>query len=181
LSHAAALEHLRAGRPQAAAALLEAHLRSEDADAQGWFLLGASRHALNDLSGAAAAFARSLVLDPTHREAHLANISVLRAARDAQGALTAAQQALTRFPHDGRVLYAAALCLDDLGQADAALVHYDGALAIEPSFWRASAGTKRLKPINGAISPPIPWLDAPMAPSSTYCSRWAVSAMHWRC
>jgi predicted O-linked N-acetylglucosamine transferase (SPINDLY family) len=134
LSHAAALEHLRAGRPQAAAALLEAHLRSEDADAQGWFLLGASRHALNDLSGAAAAFARSLVLDPTHREAHLANISVLRAARDAQGALTAAQQALTRFPHDGRVLYAAALCLDDLGQADAALVHYDGALAIEPSF-----------------------------------------------
>lgn len=134
MSSAEALELLRASRPQDAATLLESHLRSDDADAQAWFLLGACRHALNDVAGAASAFARSLALDPAHREAHLASISVLRAAGNAQAALTAAQKALAQFPRDGRVLYAAALCLEDLRQTNAALAHYDRALEAESSF-----------------------------------------------
>jgi predicted O-linked N-acetylglucosamine transferase (SPINDLY family) len=134
LSKAEAVALLSAGRPQAAIALLESHLRSTDTDAQAWFLLGASRHALSDLAGAATAFSRSLVLDSTYREAHLANIAVLRAAGNARKALTAAQRALTQFPRDGRVLYATALCLEDLNQPDAALAHYDRALDAEPDF-----------------------------------------------
>jgi predicted O-linked N-acetylglucosamine transferase (SPINDLY family) len=125
---------LRAGRPQAAAALLESYLRSEHTDAQGWFLLGACRHALNDLPGATAAFARSLSLDPENAEAHLAYISVLRAAHQAQSALAASQQALARFSRDARMPYAAALCLEDLGKSDSALAHYDAALQIAPGF-----------------------------------------------
>jgi len=135
LSHAAeALSILRAGRPQAAAALLESHLRSDHTDAQAWFLLGACRHALNDLAGAATALARSLALDPANREAHLANITVLRAAGDAKKALSTALKSLTQFPRDWRVLYATALCLEDLDHSDAALAHYDRALEAEPSF-----------------------------------------------
>lgn len=134
MSRAEALAHLKDGRPQAAAALLEAQLRLEPTDTQGWFLLGACRHALNDLPGAAAAFSRSLALDPVNCEAHLAHVSVLRAAGNSRSALAAAQQAVARFPGDARALYAAALCFEDTGQNDDALAHYDRALRAAPEF-----------------------------------------------
>lgn len=134
MSRADALAHLQAGRPQAAAALLESQLQSEEQDARGWFLLGACRHALNDLAGAAAAFSRSREIDPANPEAHLALVTVLRAAGDARAALVAAQQALAHLPGDARVLYAAALSFEDLGQADAALAHYDRALGVAPGY-----------------------------------------------
>jgi predicted O-linked N-acetylglucosamine transferase (SPINDLY family) len=134
LSHAEALAQLRAGRPRAALALLESRLQQQPADAQGWFLLGACRHALSDLPAAAGAFSRCLSLDPANPEAHLAYISILRATGDARGALAASQQAQARCPGDKRLLYAAALCLEDLGQPDDALSHYDTAIALEPAF-----------------------------------------------
>jgi len=134
LSHAEALGHLRGGRPQVAAALLEELLRRQAGDARGWFLLGACRHALNDLPAAADAFSRSLSLDPGNTEAHLAYVSVLRAAGNSLGAFAAAQQAAARFPGDARALYAAALCFEDAGQNDDALAHYDRALSAAPEF-----------------------------------------------
>ncbi len=134
MSRAKALAHLHAGRPQAAATLLESHLRLESADAQAWFFLGASRHALHDLPGAAAAFSRSLELDPGNLEAHLACVTVIRASGDARGALAASTQALGRFPGDARLLYAAALNLEDLGQVEEALAHYERALQALPGF-----------------------------------------------
>ena len=132
MSRAAALAHLESGRPQTAAALLESQLKSDERDAHGWFLLGACRHALHDLTGAAAAFSRSRDLDPANPETHVALISVLRAAGDAQATLAAALQALAHLPADARLLYATALSFEDLGQADAALAHYDRALGIAP-------------------------------------------------
>jgi predicted O-linked N-acetylglucosamine transferase (SPINDLY family) len=134
LSHEEALAHLRANRPQAAVALLESLLRQQPADARGWFLLGACRHALNDLPAAAGAFSRSLSLNPANAEAHVAYVSVLRAAGDAHGALAASQKALQRLPNDARLLYAMALCFEDLGKDDQALAHYDTALGIAPAF-----------------------------------------------
>ena len=132
MSRAAALAHLRAGRPQSAAALLESQLQSDGRDAQGWFLLGACRHALHDLTGAAAAFSRSRDIDPASPETHVALVTVLRGAGDTQAALTAALQALAHLPGDARLLYATALSFEDLGQSDAALAHYDRALGIAP-------------------------------------------------
>ncbi len=134
MPHEEALAQLRAGRPQDAATLLESRLRRQPADARGWFLLGACRHALNDLPAAAGAFSRSISLDPSNADTHLAYISVLRAAGDARGALAASQQAVTRCPDEKRLLYAAALGFEDLGRVDEALSHYDTALAGDPAF-----------------------------------------------
>jgi predicted O-linked N-acetylglucosamine transferase (SPINDLY family) len=134
LSHAEALEHLRANRPQAALALLESLLHRQPTDARGWFLLGACHHALNDLPGAAEAFSRSLLVDPANAETHVAYVSVLRAAGDKHGALAASRKALQQLPSDARLLYAIALCFEDLGKDDQALAHYDTALGIAPAF-----------------------------------------------
>lgn len=134
MSHAEALDHLRAGRPRAAAALLEAHLGLQYTDARGWFLLAACRHELNDLDGAETAFVRSLALDPADDEAHLAYVSVLRAAGKARAALAAAQKAAMRFPGDARFQYATALSLEDLGESEQALAQYDSALAVDPEL-----------------------------------------------
>jgi predicted O-linked N-acetylglucosamine transferase (SPINDLY family) len=134
LSHAEALRHLRAGRPQAAAELLTSHLHREPADAQGWFLLGACRHALNELPAASKALFRSLALDPGNTEAHLALVSVLRSAGESAAALTASRTALARFPRDAHILYAAALCFEDVGQPSDALAHYDAALQVDHRF-----------------------------------------------
>lgn len=132
MSRAAALAHLQGNRPQAAAALLESQLQSDGQDAQGWFLLGACRHALHDLKGAAAAFSRSRDIDPASLETHVALVTVLRGAGDAQAALAAALQALAHLPGDAQLLYATALSFEDIGQPDAALAHYDRALGIAP-------------------------------------------------
>jgi protein O-GlcNAc transferase len=133
LIHAEAFNHLRAGRPQAAAALLRAALETQPTDAPGWFLLGACLHALKDLPSATAAFARSLALDPANSEAHLAYVAVLRAAGNNNAALAAAKKAVGHIPNDARLLLAAALCFEDAGDADSAVAHYDAATQIEPT------------------------------------------------
>lgn len=134
MSRPQALEHLRAGRPQAGAALIESSLRDQPEDAASWFLLGACRHALNELPAAARAFARSLSLDPSNIDTQLAYVAVLRGAGNAQSALASVQEALHRFPRDARLAYAGALCLEDLGRFNDALPHYDRALRAAPDF-----------------------------------------------
>jgi predicted O-linked N-acetylglucosamine transferase (SPINDLY family) len=132
LSLPEALEHLRAGRPQAAAAILAAFVAGNPTDAGAWFLLGASHHALNDLPAAAEAFARSLRIDPSNAEAHFAHVSVLRGMGHKHAALEASKKAIGRFPSDPRVLFAVALCFEDVGDDQSALAHYDAALAAAP-------------------------------------------------
>jgi protein O-GlcNAc transferase len=134
LSIADAVTQLRAGRAQAAASIVRTHLARDPSDARGWFLLGACQHAMNELPAAADAFARSLALDPTSPETHLARISVLRALRDAHRALEAGVEAMQRFPGEARLLYAVALCLEDVGRTDDALDHYDRALRLSPAM-----------------------------------------------
>jgi protein O-GlcNAc transferase len=131
LSHARALELLRAGRAQEGAALLEPLLRRHPADAFGWFLLGACRHALNELAPASDAFRRSLSLDPSNSDAHLAHIAVLRAIGDLPRAMAESQRAQARFAGNARIAYAAALCHEDLGRPQDALEHYDRALRLQ--------------------------------------------------
>jgi predicted O-linked N-acetylglucosamine transferase (SPINDLY family) len=131
LSRAQALAQLRAGSPQAAAAILEALLQTEPGDAQAWFLLGACRHAQNHLNGAAAAFGHSVALEPTQTEAHLALISVLRAGGDFEAANAAATQALALIAGSAPLHYASALALEDLGRQEEALAQYDRALDLD--------------------------------------------------
>jgi len=129
-----ALEHLRAGRPQVALSILQSELLQQPADAQGWFLLGACHDALNDYRAAAIAFSRSLALNPANIEAQLAYMSVLRASGDLANALMASQKALAGSSDDPRLLYAAALCYDDVGRVEEALAHYEAALRRAPGM-----------------------------------------------
>ncbi|MGE0373562.1 MAG: tetratricopeptide repeat protein [Gammaproteobacteria bacterium] len=135
--HAEALAHLQGGRPRVAAELLKSHLARASTDGSAWFLLGACHHALGELTAAASAFTRSLTFDPENAEAHRAHIAVLRASGDAAGALAASTQALRRVPGDVGLLYAAALCLEDLGRLNEALAHYDAALQLAPRLEEA--------------------------------------------
>jgi predicted O-linked N-acetylglucosamine transferase (SPINDLY family) len=134
LSRSEALELLKAGRPQAAAALLSSLVSSTPTDAGAWFLLGACRHALRDLPAAADAFSRSLLLDPANTEAHFAHVAVLRAMGRKHAALAASRKAVDQAPGDPRAVYALALCLEDLGQSEEALAHYDTVLSLDPAF-----------------------------------------------
>jgi len=134
LSKAEALELLRRGQPDAAAKKLQTWLQVNLFDAAGWFLLGACRHANQDLAAAADAFAKCLDCDPTHLEAHVARLTVLRATGDVRGALVAAQKGLKVLPDQPRLYYAIALCLEELGRNDEALAHYDLALRGAPNF-----------------------------------------------
>lgn len=127
-----AIELLQAGRPQEAIRILETSLEAQPADAGGWFLLGACQHALKNLSAAAGAFSRSLSLDPSNPQVHLAFVSTLREAGDLRGALAAGQHGLRRLPGNAHLLYAIALCLEDGGQWDDALAHYETALDVAP-------------------------------------------------
>jgi len=134
LSVADALARLKDGRPDAAVSLLKSHLGTHPTDARAWFLLGASHHALKQLGDAAPALSRSIALDPSHLESHLALIAVLRDKGEFDRALVACRQASARFPASPRVLYATALCYEDLNKFDAALAHYDAALAEDPAL-----------------------------------------------
>lgn len=144
MSHAQALELLRAGRAREGAALLESLLREQPADAFGWFLLGACRHALNELAPAADALGRSLSLDLSNIDAQLAYIVVLRASGDLPRAMAESRRARSRFPDDARMALAIALCHEDQGCLQDALAQYDRALQLAPNFEDALHNRGRL-------------------------------------
>ena len=134
MSVAEAIAHLQAGSPQVAVPLIEAHLERHNDDIQAWFLLGACRHALNDLETAASAFSRSIALEPKNLEARLAYITVLRGTDDTPAALSACEDALVHFASQPRVHHAAAVLLEDLGRSGDALAHYERALTLDHGF-----------------------------------------------
>ena len=126
-----ALEQLRAGRPQAAAAILESHLKEAAQDALGWRLLGACRHAQGDFKGAAAALAMSIQFEPGNVQTRLARIAALQSGGDALAAMEAVAEASRAFPGNAQLHFAAALSLEDLGRTGEALAHYERTLAID--------------------------------------------------
>lgn len=81
---------MRAGRPRAALLILEPRLATDPSNAQLWYLTGACRFELRDLSGALEAFDRALALVP-------ANATVLHASALALEDLGKPEQALERY------------------------------------------------------------------------------------
>ena len=67
-------------------------------------------------------------------QTHRALITVLRDAGDVSGALAASKRALSRVPGDAGLLYAAALCLEDNGENEAAVENYDAAIRLAPAL-----------------------------------------------
>lgn len=132
-----AIARLGDGRAQDAAPLIEEHLKQHPEDPRAWFLLGATRHALNDLARAAEAFARSSELDPSNLEAHLGCAAVLRELGSAHGTRAACERGLASLPGEPRLHCAMALALEDAGLPDEALAQYELAIAAAPHFEEA--------------------------------------------
>jgi protein O-GlcNAc transferase len=107
-------------------------LQGDARDARAWFLAGACHDRLGTLGRAAQAFRQSIVHAPDNPEHHLALISVLHKAGDLKQALDVAEHALTCFPTNSRLAFAAGVVLEDLAIPEEALARYERAISISP-------------------------------------------------
>ncbi|WP_078496111.1 tetratricopeptide repeat protein [Streptomyces sp. LaPpAH-108] len=130
---------LASGDPDAAIAALQAHLKAQPRDADGWATLGLAYVEQARTKGdparypqAQAALKRALSLAP-HSDQALAGQAALAAARhDFKGALTNADRALAENPYSERALSSRIDALVELGRYDAASRAADTADARKP-------------------------------------------------
>jgi len=107
--------------------------RSENAkDPQAAFYLGVADEGLNDASGATAAYKDALTLDPKLTEASVNLSALLLDGKDAQGALTVAENGLKTAPKQPDLLLNRALALEAVGKKDESLKAYGAAVAASP-------------------------------------------------
>lgn len=123
---------LQAGDFAGAAALFERCLHAAPAAVDGWFLLGAARHRLQDLAAARAAFRKAADLDPLHLQSRFALAAVCVQLADADEALAASREALAIAPDDARSWFGLAVAQEAGRQFDAALASYAQALCRDP-------------------------------------------------
>jgi len=116
-----AVRHLQAGQPEQARALLESACDGNDADANTWFLYGASLHQLARLEDALSAFAHAARLTPDNPQAWSAQAAVLLDMKRPAEALDASNAALALAPSDPEVIHNIACVREELGQYDTAL------------------------------------------------------------
>lgn len=115
---------------------LEARLRANPNDAEGWRMLGWSYSSVNRPADAASAYARAASIDPTNAQYPSAEGDALVNAAHGQvtpDALTAFQTALKIDPADPRARYYMALYEDQLGQHDQAVADWIALLKSAPS------------------------------------------------
>ncbi len=124
---------IAAGKVHEAAATLQSLCAAHPTDSASWFLLGACRHQIGELSAALLAFGRVLALDPGHYQAALAEIAVLCQTGQTDTALAQGQNWLHRHPADVQMLFSIGLVHEVMGDDVAALAHYDRALKINQS------------------------------------------------
>jgi predicted O-linked N-acetylglucosamine transferase (SPINDLY family) len=129
-----AVRHLQAGQPEQARALLESACDGNDADANTWFLYGASLHQLARLEDALSAFAHAARLTPDNPQAWSAQAAVLLDMKRPAEALDASNAALALAPSDPEVIHNIACVREELGQYDTALEGYQRALEHEPGY-----------------------------------------------
>lgn len=125
------LAALEAGEARAAAALFEGLLRDFPADADGWFLLGASRHRAGENAAAREAFAQAAALAPSHLQSRFALAAVCLDLGDSAGALVAAESALALAPDSPQPWFGRGVALEACGRPLEALADYERALAID--------------------------------------------------
>ncbi|MFD8914518.1 tetratricopeptide repeat protein [Streptomyces sp. NPDC059575] len=130
---------LASGDPDAAIAALQAHLKAQPRDSDGWATLGLAYVEQARTKGdparypqAQAALKRALSLSP-HSDQALAGQAALAAARhDFKGALTNADRALSENPYSERALSSRIDALVELGRYDEASRAADTADARKP-------------------------------------------------
>lgn len=124
-----ALALLRSNRLAQAHTLLASTCRSEQANAEHWFLLGAVEHMLGRVDAALAAFEHTLTLQPDHAQAANGRASLLASLGRADEALVVLRSLLAAHPQDVDAHVNVAILLERSGDVRSALEHYDRALA----------------------------------------------------
>lgn len=102
--------------------------------AQFWFFLGVSRHALGERSAAAAAFLRASELAPEVPVVFNALATVLMEEERFAQALDAMSQAVALAPSDAGTLVNYGVALERVGKIEPALLAYERALTVDIAF-----------------------------------------------
>ena len=113
--------------------LYEALLRTDSANAQVWYLLGAARQGLSRLDDAASALREAVRLEPHRAEAHNHLGVVLAQQRHFDQAETAFRRSLELRPHYAETHYNLGLALKELGRHREAVTALDAALRLYPA------------------------------------------------
>ena len=119
---------------QPAREISERALASFPHQAQLWFLLGVSRHALGEKSAAVAAFSRATELAPEGLVAFNALATVLVEEGRFAEALEAMSRAVELAPSDAQTQVNYGIALERSGKLDPALLAYERALDIDSGF-----------------------------------------------
>lgn len=101
--------------------------------AQGWFLLGVSKHLQRKHDEALSAFNKAIALEPSHIQAMRAKAAVLSEQHRLNEALAVCEQALQLAPDDNDLLTNLATVLQQLGRYEEAIEQFDRALAQQPN------------------------------------------------
>jgi len=101
-------------------------------NAQGWFLLGVSRHMQRRSAQALEAFDRTLHLAPDHLQALQASAAIFFETGQHQEMLAACEKAAVLAPHDASALANLGTALHRLGRSEQALDYFNHALALDP-------------------------------------------------
>ncbi|HUJ85520.1 MAG TPA: tetratricopeptide repeat protein [Burkholderiales bacterium] len=133
----AALERLRAGRPQAALPLLESHVATQPRDAQAQFLIGVCRHQLGNAAGALEAFERALGISPDDPNVTYASAVALEELGRPDEALARYELALQRAPAHEDARHNRGLLLARLGRLDDAERSHRAYVELYPGSSRA--------------------------------------------
>jgi protein O-GlcNAc transferase len=131
---------LRLGRLREATATLEAAARRDPRLSDAWNLLAAAHSASGRGDEAITASEHEQALRPDDPAAALRTAALVAEFRGFRTALPLLEAAATRWPANAECREAAGIALANLHCADAALVHLDRALALDPSRLQARLG-----------------------------------------
>lgn len=124
---------LLAGDYFGANATLSEALCQNPNDVDAWFLLGAVRHQMQDLSAAREAFEKVARLDPRHLQARFALAVACLEAGDHHAALVSCEEAIAIAPDDPQACFNLAVAQEAVGSVEQALAGYDRVLSLSPS------------------------------------------------
>ena len=107
-------------------------IKADPTNPYAYHFAGAALYELRQLQPARDAYRAALRYAPNYLASRVGLSHVLRELGDARGALTEAQEALSRFPRDGDAMRAAGLAHAALGQRKAAKRQLEGYLGGSP-------------------------------------------------
>lgn len=131
---AAALQLLSSGDPGAAESILTDYCRQCPENPDGWYLLGAAKHAQSKTAAALASMEHSLDIDPTQTEVLKATAMLLLELGRYRAAHGRAERACALLPGDAQAWLTVGVILEAMGKRNEGLSCYERALELRPGW-----------------------------------------------